>query len=73
MFASLQDPPQAHRDSLQERDLRARFAKAKVVANDEQVLLDKLGKTRGFVEFMMKAGGAAAEVRKILFPLSVPG
>ena len=72
MFASPQESPQAQRDSLQERDFRVRFSEAKIIANDEKVLLDKLGKTRGFVEFMMKAGGVAAEVRKILFPLSVP-
>lgn len=63
VFDNSQGPAYEEREPLQERDLRLRFAEARNAAGSERVLLDRLGKTRGVVGFMIKAGGAAAEVR----------
>ena len=63
IFDDSQGPEQEEQELLQEHELRMQFTRARNAAGSEKVLLDKLGKTRGVVGFMIKAGGAAAEVR----------
>ena len=61
-FVGLRTPLQIDQDPCQGKNLRTLFTEAKVIANNERVLLDKLGKTRGFVEFISKTAGVLAEV-----------
>lgn len=51
--------------------LRTRLDETREILAKKEVAIDKLGKSRRIVEILLAAGGAAAEVRKVLFPIQL--